>query len=94
MDLIGVELYAKSKTNPTWATFKEIGTVIDETKNTLIMQHSDDIKTYIKSQYIFHVKIPPTDGSNNMLEFDGNKIIGNPENRIKKMKKKIRRRNN
>ena len=98
MDLIEVELYARSKTNSTWQDFRKIGLVIDETKHTLRAQETTPappatatIKTYIKQNYLFQTWLPQEDGTTKLLQFDGDKIKGNPENRIKLIRKKYRR---
>jgi len=95
LDLIGMDLYAKSKTNSTWPDFRKIGQVIDETKHTLRVQEAipaiSTIKTYIKQNYIFQTWLPQEDGTTKLLQFDGDKITGNPENRIKLIRKKYRR---
>lgn len=89
-DMIGVVLYAKHKTNPLWNEFREIGRVIDETRNTLVIQDAGITKHYIKEQYLFRSWIPTGDGQFHLLEFDGSKLVGLPETRIKTIKK-IRR---
>ena len=58
-DLIGVKLYAKNKFNITWSEYKDIGLVIDETKNTLLLQQGTEIKRYIKNHFIFFCFILP-----------------------------------
>ena len=90
--MIGRDLYAKSKTDPNWNDFQFIGQVVEDTKNTLSVQKGEPIKQFIKQNYIFRCWIPQTDESTQLLEFDGSKIIGNPEQRIKKIRKKTRRR--
>jgi len=91
LDFIGIELYAKNKKNPNWPEFKFIGTVIDETKHTLRVKNKNQSKIYIKNQYIFRSWADQPDGTRKMIEFDGNKIEGRPENRIKLIRKKNRR---
>jgi len=94
-DLVGLDLYAKSKTNSTWQDFRKIGLVIDDTKHTLRVQETtpatSPTKTYIKQHYIFQTWLPQEDGSQKLIQFDGDKITGNPENRIKLIRKKYRR---
>ncbi|WP_457558099.1 ribonuclease P protein subunit [Candidatus Harpocratesius sp.] len=89
LDLIGVELDAKHKTNPNWKEFKFIGKCIDETKNTVIIQQHQSTKIFVKKEYIFRVWLPQDDGSKIQLEFDGIKIVGKPEQRIKLIRKKL-----
>jgi len=90
IDLIGVFLYGKHKFNPTFDQFQELGIVVDESKHTLLIQKGPESKTYIKNQYVFQCWLPQPDGTKKLLEFDGEKIVGNPENRIKNIRK-IRR---
>lgn len=88
-DLIGREMYAKHKSLPTWREFLHLGVVIDETKHTLRIRSDGKIRTFVKNQYIFQCWI--VDGGQEFLvEFDGNKIHGRPEQRIKLIRKKFR----
>ena len=90
-DLIGMEIYARSKSNSTWREFQSLGECIDETKNTLLCYSQSQPKIYIKSQYLFQIWLPQDSGERILLEFDGSKIVGNPEQRIKLIRKKIRK---
>ena len=90
-DLIGMEIYARSKSNPTWCEFYSLGECVDETKNTLHCRTQSGQKIYIKSQFIFQIWLPQDSGEKILLEFDGSKIVGNPEQRIKLIRKKIRK---
>lgn len=89
-DLIGVEIYAKQKFIHE-SEFKFIGTVVDETKNTLSVEFDKDTKLYIKDQYIFQCWLPQQDGLLKLLQFDGQKIVGRPESRIKLLRKTRRK---
>lgn len=89
-DLIGVSLDAKHKFNPSWDTFRPIGLVEDETRNTLVIQTESGHKIFLKDQYHFRVWLCQPNGSSKLLQFDGQKIIGRPETRIKQIRK-IRR---
>ena len=89
-DLIGVQIYAKHKFVQWWE-FKFIGTVVDETKNTLSVELDKDVKQYIKDQYIFQCWLPQQDGLVKLLQFDGQKIVGRPESRIKLIRKTRRK---
>ena len=59
------------------------GIIIDETKNLVILQKNNQIKKYIKKDYIFRFKV-----DNDLLEVDGSMIVGKPENRLRSLKKK------
>jgi len=82
-DLIGFKVYAKLKTKKTDTDFLDIGSVIDDTQNILITEKNYEIKKYIKKDYTFRFIL-----DEGMLEVDGNKIIGIPENRLRSLKKK------
>jgi len=91
-DLIGVKLNAQHKHNHTWVGFKSLGTVIDETKYMVVVEsNSGEIKKYIKDQYIFQSELSQPDGSTLVLQFDGEKIVGRPEQRIKQIRKTRRK---
>lgn len=91
LDLIGRELDAKHKTNPKWSTFRKLGTVLNETRNTLFVKNSHQIKQYVKDHFIFRCWLLQPHGIAKCVEFDGNKVIGKPEQRIKKLRKINRR---
>ncbi|TXT61368.1 MAG: Ribonuclease P protein component 1 [Promethearchaeota archaeon] len=93
-DLIGFEVYIKPKSsNKGKKTFISAGIVIDDTENMLyIKTHTNEIKKYIKNNYIFRIKLPEQKKANkiNILQVDGSKIVGRPENRLRHLKKKKR----
>ncbi|HUW91471.1 MAG TPA: ribonuclease P protein subunit [Candidatus Nanopelagicaceae bacterium] len=82
-DLIGFRVQAKLKSKPTDSKFMDVGVVIDDTQNILISEKNNEIKKYIKKDYIFRFTL-----DNGMLEVNGSKIIGIPENRLRSLKKK------
>ena len=84
-DLIGFHIYAKLKSKLGISSFSYIGVVIDETYNMLITEKENEVKKYIKKDYIFRIKL-----NEDLLEVDGSKIIGIPENRLRRLKKKKR----
>ena len=82
-DLIGFHAYAKLKSKQNNIKFSYIGMVIDETNNLLVVEKENEVKKYIKKDYIFRLKF-----NEDFLEVDGLKIIGVPENRLRSLKKK------
>ena len=56
------------------------GKVVDETKNTLLIEENEIEKRIPKGGTTFHFKLP--DGI--IVEIEGNIIIARPEDRIKK----------
>ncbi len=81
-DLIGFHIYAKLKSELGNNSFSYIGIVIDETYNMLIIEKENKVKKYIKKDHIFRLKL-----NEDLLEVDGSKIIGIPENRLRRLKK-------
>ena len=82
-DLIGFSMQARLKSKPTHSKFMDVGVVIDDTQNMLISEKNNEIKKYIKKDYIFRFTL-----DNGMLEVNGSKIVGIPENRLRSLKKK------
>ena len=82
-ELIGLNARVVESSHPNYVGIA--GRVIDETRNTLVIQHEKKRKIVAKSVAVFHFTLP--DGT--VIEIDGKVIIGRPENRIKK---RIRRR--
>ncbi len=95
-DLIGFHLLAKAKSKlrsrSNISEFKDIGIVIDESRNMIITKKNNKIKKYIKKDYIFRVIVPNSKkyGKEPVLEVDGEKIVGRPENRLRSLRKKRR----
>jgi RNase P/RNase MRP subunit p29 len=88
-DLIGLKVLALRNDKLKSKNFKDIGHVIDETKNMLITKNKDNKKKfYIKKNHQFRFILPNNDGEPIILEVNGLKIVGRPENRIKDIKKK------
>ena len=82
-DLIGFKVQVKLKSRPIHSKFMDAGVVIDDTQNMLISEKKKEQKKYIKKDYIFRFTLD--DG---MLEVNGTKIVGIPENRLRSLKKK------
>ena len=91
-DLIGLYTYAQLKAkSKTISKFDDIGLIINDTKNMLVTKKNNEIKKYIKKDYIFQIKLPKSkDDEQYLLEIDGKKIVGRPENRLRSLKKKKR----
>ncbi|MBD3196194.1 MAG: hypothetical protein GF317_14145 [Candidatus Lokiarchaeota archaeon] len=91
-DLIGLRVYAKPKHYNKKKNFSDIGRVINDTENMLITKIEDEVKKYIKKEFIFRIEIPDKKKRNkiNILEVDGEKLVGRPENRLRSLKKKRR----
>lgn len=89
-DLIGFYAYAKVISKKKNGNFKDIGMVIDDTKNMLITEKNEVIKKYIKKDHTFRFKLPneKNDNEEYMLEVKGIKIIGRPENRLRNLRKR------
>lgn len=80
-DLIGFKVRVKHKKKK--GEFIDSGIIIDDTKNLLIVKKDNKTKKYVKKEYLFRIIF---DGG--ILEADGEKIIGIPENRLRNFKKK------
>ncbi len=87
-DLIGIRVLALRNDKLKSGNFMDIGTVVDETKNMLITKNNKKKKLYIKKNYKFRFILPNNDGKSKILEVEGRKIVGRPENRIKNIKKR------
>lgn len=82
-ELIGLNARVVKSVHPNYVGIK--GRVIDETRNTLVIQYDNERKIVAKNAVILYFTMP--DGT--VVEIDGKAIVGRPENRIKK---RIRRR--
>ena len=84
-DLIGFKVLVKHKNSK--ARFSDSGVIIDDTKNLLIVKEDNKTKKFVKKDYQFRVLF-----EGGILELDGTKIVGVPENRLRSLKKKKRMR--
>jgi len=82
-ELIGLNARVVKSVHPNYVGIT--GRVIDETRNTLVIQYENERKIVAKNAIVLYFTMP--DGT--VVEIDGKAIVGRPENRIKK---KIRRR--
>lgn len=77
-ELIGLNAKVTKSTNKDSIGIQ--GTIIDETRNTLIIRHNNTDKTVPKETTVFQFTLP----NGTVLEVEGNAITGRPEDRVKK----------
>ena len=82
-DLIGFKAKVRLKSKKKSLEFRDIGIIIDETKNLIITDKDNQIKKYIKKDHVFRLML-----DEEVLEIDGSKLVGTPENRLRSLKKK------
>jgi len=82
-EFIGLTAEVVKSSNPSYVGIK--GRVIDETRNTFVIETNGKEKRIIKNISIFHFTY--ADGTK--IEIDGKILVGRPEDRVKKV---IRRR--
>lgn len=88
-DLIGFKIKVKPKSKKSG--FRDYGTVINDTENMLVTQQEDNsVKNLIKKNYLFRILLPDSEEGSIVLEVDGAKLVGRPENRLRNLKKKRR----
>ena len=82
-EFIGLNVHVRSKKN---AALDLKGTIIDETKNTIKIERSDNVEKMIpKEGTLFVFELP----NGEKVEIDGNILSIRPEDRIKKRFKKL-----
>jgi ribonuclease P protein subunit POP4 len=82
-ELIGLKVKIAGSTNK--AMIGTEGKVVDETRNTLILEVLGKDKKFVKEQCVFSFYLP---GSKNWVKVDGSILVARPEDRIKKKLKK------
>ncbi len=82
-ELIGLNAKVIQSSQPAYLDIE--GRVIDETRNTLVIQHDKKRKIVAKNVAVLNFTL--SDGT--VVEINGKAIVGRPENRVKK---RIRRR--
>ena len=76
-ELIGLEVEVADATNKSLKGIK--GVIIDETKNTLVIEQEKTSKTVLKEQVTLNIMM---DGEN--VRMDGKMLLGRSEERVKK----------
>lgn len=82
--LIGLEVKIVGSTNPGFKSIQ--GRVIDETRNMLVIQRPGKITKVPKDTAIFRFKLQ--NGAE--VQIDGRNIVGRPEDRLKKNRRRLR----
>jgi ribonuclease P protein subunit POP4 len=78
-EFIGLKVKIKECDDPNWNG--KSGTILDETKNTFVLEIGNQQKTIAKktAKFEFHIE-------GKKITIDGSKIMYRPENRIKKVR--------
>jgi RNase P/RNase MRP subunit p29 len=76
-EFIGLQVKIKECKDPSWVG--KTGLILDETKNTFLIEINDQHKMIAK-------KIAAFDFEGNKIAIDGSKIAYRPEDRIKKIR--------
>jgi len=78
-ELIGRQVKIKDCADPTWNEIS--GTIIDETKNTFVIEFDKQQKRIAKNTAMFEFDV-----QGKKIIIDGSKIMYRPEDRIKKVR--------
>lgn len=76
-ELIGLDVEIVNSPDPSQTGIK--GTVVDETKNLIVIKTGKDLKKIEKKYRTFEFKLP----SGERVRVNGNKIVSRPEDRVK-----------
>ena len=78
-ELIGLEVEVVKGNNLSQVGIK--GKIVEETRNTLIVSTDKGEKKLLKKEVILKIKL-----KDELVEVDGERLVGKPEERIKKWK--------
>lgn len=81
-ELIGLDIDVVRARNPCEVSIR--GRVVDESRNTLLIQHGDKQKRVAKRIAVFRFKLPDS----TVVEVDGSTLVGRPEDRVKRKMKR------
>jgi len=81
-ELIGLDTEVVKDRNPCNVSIH--GKVVDESRNTLLVQHGKKTKRVAKQTAAFRFKLP--DGTS--IEVEGSTLVGRPEDRVKRKTKR------
>ena len=79
-ELIGLEAEIVEAKNKSLIGLK--GLIIDETKNTIVIEKDGMAKKVIKSQVTLNITL-----EDQTFQIDGNILVGRPEDRLKKIRR-------
>lgn len=77
-ELIGLEARVVNSSDPNLIGIS--GTIIDETRNMLVIEQMERPKMVPKANSIFRITLP----SGEEVELEGTKLVARPEERVKK----------
>lgn len=77
-EFIGLRVEIVQSTNPSLRGKK--GVIVDETRNTIVLEEDESLKTVPKQDVRLRVTLPRGE----KVKVDGRKLIARPENRVKK----------
>lgn len=77
-ELIGLDARVANSSDPQLVGV--CGKIVDETRNTLVIEHDGRAKQVLKKVSIFRITLP----SGEEVEVDGAKLVAPPEERVKK----------
>jgi ribonuclease P protein subunit POP4 len=78
-EFIGQHVTIENCTDPGWIS--KSGIIIDETKNTFLIEIGNDKKRIVKNTAIFRFQL-----NGEIIRIKGSKIMFRPEDRIKKVR--------
>ena len=81
-ELVGLEVRITKSFNPSQVGLS--GKVVDETRNMLLIETSDGVRSFPKETCAFSFRIP----TGEWVRVEGTLLIARPEDRIKKKHKK------
>lgn len=76
-ELIGLNIEIVKAKNSSLIGLK--GRIVDETKNTLVIEQKNKVKKLLKDQITINIKFPKK-----IIQVNGKLLLGRPEDRIKK----------
>ena len=81
-ELIGLKVEIVESSNPSHVGVS--GKVVDETRQMLILETKNGVKSFPKDACVFHFFLP----SGKSVKVDGKLLVARPEDRVKKKLKK------
>tara|TARA_Y100000310_G_C20664689_1_gene806790 strand:+ start:65 stop:334 length:270 start_codon:yes stop_codon:yes gene_type:complete len=78
-ELVGLEVEVVNAKSVNQVGIK--GNIVEETRNTLVVNTANGEKTVLKNNVTLRFKL-----ENQMVDVDGERLVGKPEERIKKWK--------
>lgn len=82
-EFIGLRVKVTKSANSSYVGI--LGTIVDETRNTLVIRDEEKKRIVAKNQAVLEITLPDSA----VVEIDGKYLVGRPEDRLKRRTRRL-----